>query len=221
MAKILDVPHSGSIQAKTHSHNSSGQYIRSRRTPVNTVGTGRRATVRANFSSASKSWASLTFSQQAAWAAYASGHPITDVLGQSIVLSGHAMYVSITAQLLNVGSAAATVPPVSTAVAAPILTVSTLTHLGVMTLTLTASGSAADHIILSFSAPVSPGVGFMKTFWQQTVIAGNSTGGATYGTAYVAQFGLPAVGQRVFYKLTPVNQYGVAGTPIIAFMTVS
>ena len=217
--KFLGNPSSGSQAGTTFSHNSAGQYTRSRRTPVNTVGTGRRATVRANFSAASKAWAGLTGAQQAAWSAYSASHPYVDSLGQSIVLTGHAIFVAIGSNLQNVGSAIASVPPISAVVAAPVLTVSTFTHLGVMTLTLTPSGTASDFILLAFSAPQSSGVSFCKTFWQETHIAGNSIGAATYGTAYVTQFGLPPLGSRVFYKLTPVNQYGVSGVPLIGYIT--
>ena len=221
MAKILDVPTSGSIHHKTHSHNSAGQYIRNRRTPVNTVGTGRRATIRANFGAASTAWAALSYSVQASWGAYAASHPITDVLGQSIVLTGHQMFVAINSNLQNCGQAISSAIPVSGVTVAPAFSVFTFTHLGVMTLTLTPSGTANDFILLAFSGPQSSGVSFCKTFWQQTHVPGNSVGGATYGTAYVAQFGLPPAGTRVFYKLTPVNQHGVSGTPIIGFVTVS
>lgn len=219
--KFLGPPSSGSIAGTTSSHNRAGQYTRNRRSPVQPVGTGRRAFIRSAFGGASTAWAALTAANQAAWIAYAAGHPITDALGQSITLTGHQMFVAVATQLLNVGSALPTIPPVSSAVAAPICTAFTVTHLGVITVTLTASGGASDFILVSFSAPVSAGVTFMKTFWQQTHVAGNSTGGATYGTAYVAQFGTIPVGSKVFLKLTPVNQYGVTGTPIQLVAVVS
>lgn len=131
------------------------------------------------------------------------------------------MYVAVGTQLLNVGSTLPTVVPVSTVVAAPVVTVFTVTHLGVITITLTASGGASDFILIAFSAPQSPGVTFNKTYWQQTHIAGNSVGGATFGTAYVVQFGTIPVGTKVFLKLTPVNQYGVTGTPVVQTAVVS
>jgi hypothetical protein len=142
-----------------------------------------------------------------------------DSLGQSIVLTGHQMFVAINASLLNVGSAVSTVAPISSATVAPIFTVFTFTHLGVMTLTLTPTGGALDFILIAFSAPQSSGVTFNKTFWQELHVPGNSVGAATYGAAYVAQFGLPPLGSRVFYRLTPVNQYGVSGVPVIGFIT--
>jgi hypothetical protein len=219
--KFLGVPSSGSIAGTTSSHNRAGQYTRNRRAPVQPVGTGRRAFIRSSFGNSSSAWASLSAANQAAWIAYAAAHPITDALGQSITLTGQQSFVGVGVSLLNVGSALPTIPPVSSTTATPVCTVFTVTHLGVITITLTASGGASDFILISFSGPQSAGVTFCKTFWQQTHIAGNSVGGATYGTAYIAQFGTIPAGSKVFLKLTPVNQYGVNGTPIVLTAIVS
>jgi hypothetical protein len=213
--KVLTVPQSGSMQGTTASHNRAGQYLRSRRSPVQPVGTGRKAAQRANFGAASSGWSGLTDPQRAAWSAYAAGKPVTDALGQSIPLTGQQMFVSINAQLLNCGSAISLVPPISTVVVIPVITVFTVTHLGVITLTLTPSGGALDHILVAFGRPVSAGVSFHKTYWQADVLPGNSVGNATEGTKYQAQFGLPPVGTKVFLKLSPVNQYGVTGVPLM------
>jgi hypothetical protein len=219
--KYLGSPSSGSQAGTTASHNRAGQYYRSRRTPVNPPGTGRRASIRSWFGAASSAWASLTFSQQAAWTAYGSAHPVTDALGQSIKLTGQQVFVSINTQLQNVGVAISSVPPISSSTTAPVASVTTFTHLGVMTITLSGTGAATDFILLAFSKPLSGGVSFNDTFWQQLHVPASSVGAATYGAAYVAQFGLPSAGSRVFYKFTPVNQYGVTGTPVIGFMTVT
>jgi hypothetical protein len=219
--KYLGAPQSGSQANTTASHNRAGQYYRNRRAPVQPVGTGRRAFIRAAFGAASTGWAGLAAANQAAWIAYANSHPITDALGQSITLTGQQMYVAIGTQLLNVGGALPTIPPVSSVVTSPVASVFTVTHLGVITVTLAGTGSAADWILMSFSAPVSAGVTFMKTFWQQTHFAASSVGGATYGTAYVVQFGTIPLGSKVFMKLTPVNEYGVTGTPVVLTATVS
>ena len=219
--KFLGPPSSGSIAGTTSSHNRAGQYTRNRRTPVNPVGTGRRAVVRGNFAAASKGYAALAFAQQAAWAAYAFNYPVIDTLGQSIKLTGQQMFLAINSQLLNCEQPMSTVPPVSNVVSPVVVTAATMTHLGVMTITLAGGGPATDFILLAFSKPRSSGTGFNGTFWQQTVVPAASVGAATYGTAYVAQFGLPAVGTRIFYRFTPVNQYGVMGTPVIAFITVT
>lgn len=220
--KFLDVPQSGSIAGTTHSHNRAGQYTRNRRSPVQPVGTGRRAFIRSKFGAASTSWSTLTSAEQAAWTTYADGHPITDSLGQSIKLTGHQMYVAVNTQLQNCAQAQSSVPPVDATVFAPVLTVFTaVASTGVVTITMSVSGGAADFILVAFARPQGSGRSQVSAYWQADVLPGNSVGNATEGTKVVAQFGALVAGQRLFLKLTPVNQYGVTGTPLIKFATVT
>ena len=220
--KFLDVPQSGSIAGTTHSHNRAGQYTRNRRSPVQPVGTGRRAFIRSAFGAASTGWSALTATVQAAWTTYADGHPITDSLGQSIKLTGHQMYVAVATQLHNCVAAAPTAPPISSSVAAPVLTVFTaVASTGIVTITMTVSGASTDFILVAFARPQGSGRNQVTAYWQASVLPGNSTGNATTGALVTAQFGALVAGQRLFLKLTPVNQYGVTGTPLIKFATVS
>lgn len=219
--KILDIPRSGSYAGVTSSHNRAGQYVRNRRAPVQPVGTGRRAFIRQAFGAASTAWAGLTAPQQAAWTSYAAAHPITDSLGQAVTLTGQQMYVSITTQLRNVGAAPTVPPPVSAVVFSAGAPTFTAVSAGAITFTPTGLGGATDFLLLAFSAPQSGGVLFCKTFWQSSHGAGNSVVAVVATTSYQAQFGIPGVGTRIFYKATPVNQYGVTGTPVIGFATVT
>lgn len=219
--KFLGPPSSGSIAGTTSSHNRAGQYTRNRRTPVNPIGTGRRALVRANFSASSSAWAALTFSEQAAWGAYADAHPIVDKLGQSIKLTGHQMYVSINANLQNANQGISSVPPLSSAVySASGSTVAVLTD-GTVIVEASGTGVAADFLLIALSQVKSGGVAFNKTFWQASVEAGDVSDPFDVSQEYIGQFGVPPLGGRVFFRLTPVNQYGVAGTPVIGFATVA
>lgn len=211
--KFLGPPSSGSIAGMTSSHNRAGQYTRSRRSPVQPVGTGRRAFIRSSFGNASKAWGALSSATQAAWATYAAAHAISDSLGQAVILTGHQMFVAVATEWQNVGQVMPPAVPVSAATVSPVVTVFTATAAGVITLTMTVSGGASDHILVAFSKPQGPGRTFCKTFWQQTVLPGNSIGAATYGAAYVAQFGTIPAGWKIFMQLTPVNQYGVKGVP--------
>jgi len=220
--KFLDVPQSGSIAGTTHSHNRAGQYTRNRRSPVQPVGTGRRAFIRSRFGAASSAYGALTTSQQAAWQTFADSHPVVDSLGQSIKLTGHQMYVAVNTQLLNCLQAQVSTPPVSASVAPPVVTVFTaVASTGVVTITMTVSGTASDFILVAFARPQSGGRSQVSAFWQADVLPGNSVGNATEGTKVVAQFGALVAGQRLFLKLTPVNQYGVTGTPLIRIAVVS
>ena len=131
------------------------------------------------------------------------------------------MYVAIGTQLQNCAQALGSAVPVSDAVFSPVVTVFTATSAGVVTITRSGAGGASDFCLVAFSRPVSAGVTFQKTFWQDTVEAGNGTGSAGYGTAIVAQFGTLSAGRKIFAKLTPVNQYGVTGVPVIVSAVIS
>lgn len=209
------------MAGQTASHNRAGQYLRNRRTPVNPVGTGRRAAIRTAFGAAAKGYAALTGAQQAAWSAYAASYPVTDALGQSITLTGQQMYVSINTQLLNCGQTQSSAPPVSNAVASAGVPTLTAVHAGAITLTPTGLGAMGDFQLYAFSAPQSSGTSSMATFWQAGHVAGNSVVAIVATAAYTAQFGAVTAGQRIFFKVTPVNQYGVTGTPYISYATVT
>lgn len=219
--KYLGAPQSGSQAGTTASHNRAGQYYRNRRAPVQPIGTGRRAFIKASFGAAASAWAALSATNQAGWTSYAASHPITDALGQSITLTGQQMFVSCGTQLLNCGGSLPTVAPASGTVYSVGAPTFTVVSAGAITLTPTGAGASTDFLLYAFSAPVSGGVLFQKTFWQAGHAAGNSVTAIVATTAYHTQFGTPAVGQRVFCKVTPVNQYGVTGTPNIFFATAS
>ena len=219
--KFLGQPSSGSLAGTTYSHNRAGQYTRNRRMPVQPVGTGRRGIIRAAFGAASSAYAALTGTVQAAWAAYAQGKPYTDSLGQSIILTAHQMYVAINTQRINLGLAVSAVIPISDATIAPIFATFTAVHAGAITLTMAAGGVVTDYVLVALSPPQSGGRSFCKRFWQIATPLANVVTAQILTSAYTAQFGAVTVGQRIFYRLTPVNQYGVAGTPNEGYITVT
>jgi hypothetical protein len=219
--KFLGPPSSGSIAGTTSSHNRAGQYTRNRRAPVQPVGTGRRAFIKAAFGSSSSAYAALTAAQQAAWASYADSHPITDALGQSIKLTAQQMYVSINTALINVGEPQSPTPPVTAAVFSEGAFAFTAVSAGAITVTLAGAGGALDFSTISFSPVLSGGRLFNGTYWQATKQAGNSVVAYVATTAFHNQFGIPPVGTRIFCKATPVNQYGVTGVPVIQLATVT
>lgn len=218
--KILDIPRSGSIAGITSSHNRAGQYVRNRVSPTQPPGTGRRATVRGNFSSVSAFWNSLTAAQQDAWTSYADSHPITDTLGQSIKLTGHQMFISCGSSLLNVGESFQSTPPTSSYVY-PLGNITPAFSIA-SGLSIAWDGSnAADFVAAAVSRPRSSGTRFMKTFWQFSALAGDASPASLTTAAYAAQFGAPVAGQRVFYRLTGCNAEGVILPPTIGSMIVT
>lgn len=84
---------SGSIGGMTASRNRGGSYLRGRVIPVN-PNTERQGIARANMASAVHAWTNtLTDANRQAWISYAQATPTTDVLGNSLVLSGQQMFI--------------------------------------------------------------------------------------------------------------------------------
>lgn len=218
--KYLGAPQSGSQANTTASKGRAGQYYRNRRSPVQPVGTGRRAFVRAAFGAASSAYATLTGAQQAAWASYAATTPYTDSLGQSIILTGHQMFVAISTQLQNVGLPINPLPPVSSTVFSQgLVNVSAMAD-GTIIVTLAGAGDPADFSLVAFTAPQSGGTSFCKNFWQADFLTADDSHNEDYSGEFAAQFGIAPQNGRIFYSIRPVNQYGVGGVPVQAYAVV-
>jgi hypothetical protein len=212
--KFLDVPQSGSFAGSTHSHNRAGQYRRNRRSPVQPVGTGRRAFIRGSFGSASTAWAGLTSAEQAAWATYADSHPYVDRLGASFKLTGHQMFVGIAVNRLNINKIIINTVPVSDVVN-PVSGLALTATAGTPALSLSwTSGGGDDFLFFQFAKPQSSGRSYVSNYWGSFFDTDDNT---PYNalSAFVAQFGALAIGQRIFARVTPLNQYGVRGTPVV------
>lgn len=84
---------SGSIAGATYFKGKSGLTVRARTTPVDPQSAA-QVTARNSLSQASTAWSDeLTQPQREAWTAYAIGTPLTNKLGDELVLSGQQMYV--------------------------------------------------------------------------------------------------------------------------------
>jgi hypothetical protein len=105
-------------------------------------------------------WQERSASQQAAWANYAELHPRLNKLGETIILAGSAMYMSVNATRLAAGfSISSTVPGTPEGIATDVTVVAELDTTG-PTRTLTISGidqEAGNVVILRGGPPVSKG----------------------------------------------------------------
>jgi hypothetical protein len=93
---------SGSLAGLTFSRNRSGMYIRQRALPVN-PSSGDQVTVRSVFGNLSSRWATITADQRTAWSTYAANTPVTNPLGDSIILTGQQMYIRCNAARQRAG----------------------------------------------------------------------------------------------------------------------
>lgn len=216
--KYLGMPSSGSMAGTVFSHNRAGQYTRNRRAPVQPIGTGRRAFIRATFGAMAGLFASLSTTEQDSWTTFAAGHPVTDSLGQSITLTGQQMFVRCNVSLVNCGGAWVTTPP--TDFSPPNITPAAVSCSIAGGITpVWNPGAPSQFVCQAYSMFVSSAVRFIKTFWQPPGVDGVTAADAgTYSMTmmtYAAQFGTPTIGSRIFCRLTPCCATGYNGAPVI------
>lgn len=103
---------SGSIGGTTYSHNKGGMYRRARSIPTN-PGSAAQEQVRNAFTSLINRWTQvLTDSQRAAWRTYASNVPVTNALGDEILLSGQNWYVGNNTPLVQAATRLSAASPI-------------------------------------------------------------------------------------------------------------
>jgi len=205
-------PSSGSVQGLTYSHNRGGAYTRKRATPVVGTRTTRQGVVKGNMTAASQAWQLLPPSDQGAWISYANGHPIINRLGSSIKLTGSQYFIKCAAALLNAQQALPTLPPVSTTIQPVVVDGYAVTDSPAMTLLLTGA-TPGDFINVAVAKWTSNGVNFNKTYSQVLTVGSDATA-VDVMSAWVAFAGGPAVGQKGWLRLTPMNAGGLTGSPI-------
>ena len=173
----------GSVGAVTFSKNRYGPVTRARIAPVN-PNTPRQAAVRATFGTASKGWASLSATQQAAWNAFAAAHPMSDRLGESRILSGNALYTQVTANRALVGLAAVTTPPATGGLFPAAATIAAaVAATGIVTVTTAAQTVSTGWYLISTTPGLSTGSAFAGSKSRLAGAAVATTGAATTATA--------------------------------------
>lgn len=152
---------SGRVEGVVHARNKGGSYVRRMSIPVNAATTFQQG-VRNALAAASSAWRDLSASDQAAWVAWASTHPVINRLGAAILLTGQQAYVQANRNAFSAGEAipAFTTPPVEPAYEFPFepdFLVTMDASAGTLLINQTVQ-PAADTAVLIFASPaVSPG----------------------------------------------------------------
>ena len=202
--KVLKAPQSGSMAGTTAGRNRFGQYERSRAIPVN-PSTGAQGLVRARMTTNSTAWRALTSAQRAGWNGLGLNMVRTDSLGQSYTLQGNQAYASV-----NNNRALSTLAPIpdAPAIATPINIITATLTLTAASLSLayTATPLAAATYLALFASPQrSAGRSFegdlrfikLSTAAQATPLVAL--------TEYTAKFGVPVVGNRIFFVAVTIT----------------
>lgn len=195
----------GKIGGHVASRNRSGAYFRTKVSGVNPQTTAQQS-ARLLLTNFSQAWRGLTQAQRDAWDSAVPDFASTDVFGDLRNPTGKNLYTRLNINLQLSGGTPLTNPPVPTEVASFVAT-SLTAAVGASDMEIAFGGSSAsDSIQIWMTAPISPGVSFVKNRYRLLgVIAGNTASPYNAWTEYVARFGTPPVGQKVYVKLVGSN----------------
>jgi hypothetical protein len=199
--KFLGPPSSGSAAGTTWSHNRFGQYTRNRRTPVN-PNTTQQGVVRARMSANAAGWRALTSAQRAGWESLGASITRADSLGSTYTLNGFMTYCSVNNNNVAAGNAVvADAPAIATPATILTATITLTAAGGVVSIAYTVTPLAAGARLFSYvSSQQSAGRSFNANYYLLAVSAAAAASPAVLTTAYAAKFGVPVLGNRIFFS---------------------
>lgn len=168
---------------------------------------------RARMSAASATWRTLTGAQRAGWTDLAAEVNRTDSLGQSYTLTGFSCFCMVNMNKAAAGDAQVTDAPLMVTPAA-ILTLAITLTAAAFSLAYTATPLGAGVRLCTYvSLQRSAGRAFEGDYRLLSVSAAAAASPANIYAAYVARFGLPVVGNRIFVQCKCYSG-GFIGGPI-------
>jgi len=212
--KVLDVPQCGKLGMTVTWPGRNGLIRRAYAIPSNPR-TFDQLTVRNRLQTVTAGWRALTDAQQDAWTALAAQHQTKKVLGQSGPLTGIELYTKINCSLLVIGGSIVNTPPAYPSFAIqPVSGLEITNAAGVIALNLATTDSPPDGTMLWGAAPQSAGTRRPVSWRYLGTLDSPVDNKINITTAYKAQFGSPAVDDRVFVKINS-NINGWQDVPLL------
>ena len=213
----------GKQNGTVFSRNQYGNYVRAKVTPKNPRSTYQVA-VRANLSLFSKRWGStLTDAGRSAWNAASAVFPVRNVFGNSIILSGIALYQRLNLTNALTGGAVIDTPPASLAVTSNTSITVVANHTGpVFTITMLPATLATGELLYIWATPaLPPGRKFLKTYYRYIGTHAASGTAISITSLWTARFGTfpAAAGQRIGVLVGVVSSVTGAVSPGIQSST--
>lgn len=205
----------GKIGGHVASKNRAGAYIRTKVTPVNPQ-SGYQLGVRNLFTTLSQAWRGLSEAARIAWNAAVGDFQSTDIFGDLKNPTGFNLHQKLNNNLVNVGEAVITDPPLPEAVESHVIeSIAAASGAGTLEVVYAPAIGADSAVKVFATAPLSPGKFFVKSRFRQIgVMQAADVTPFALATFYDLKFGsVGAEGQKIFVKFVPVNKTtGQAGT---------
>lgn len=179
-----------------------------------------QGTVRARLANNAAGWRALTDAQRAGWNDLASGITRTNSLGTSYTMTGFMCYCSCNVNLQAAGAAVVSDAPLIATPGTLLTNTITLTA-AAMSVAYTATPiAAATYLFTYVSLQRSAGRAFEGDFRLLAVSAAAAASPANVYAAYVARFGVPVVGRRIFFAFR-LMKGGFLGGPVLTSQVVA
>ena len=157
--------------------------------------------VRVTLGSIASRWRGLTDPQRTAWTALASDTYSQPRLGQSGRLSGCQLFIKINCTLAAAGMEQVVEPPERATFASnPVGALTIINNAGVIALKLAVPRAPAHYVMVLATAPCSAGISRPRRFTLLGALPASAAGMSDITDLYVAKYGVPPVGTRVFIR---------------------
>lgn len=231
---------SGKIGGNVAAKNRFGSYLRRRGQVINPQTTLQQAS-RMAFGALSQLWRAITDAQRAAWRALTADVPSSDAFGDSVKLTGAQLFVKFNKNLALCSIGSIDDAPVLGG-AAEIVNLTPIVDIGAgatnavdVTINNSNGTASASSLIIEATPPVSAGrsAGSIKNRFRflillagqgagldgnSTIVSADFTTGI--GLAYATLFGVPAEGQKIFFRVSAINNDTGERSPIMQAETI-
>lgn len=207
----LVVDGSGKIGGHVASKNRSGNYLRTKVTPVN-PNTVAQQNVRAILGSLATAWSSLTDAQRLSWNNAVSEFAKTDIFGDIKNPSGFNLFIKLNSNLATIGNSPLTDAPIKeeipyTGLTSAVMDISSATGV----LTFDTGNYDSVSLFVKATPALSAGITNVKSFLRGTGVIIPAGDTASFYADYVAKFGIPAVGSNITLTVQPIVATGQKG----------
>jgi hypothetical protein len=156
----------------------------------------------------SAAWNNLTEEQRQAWNGESRANRRGGVAARSRRRSGRRLFFRANSRRLALRQTLLTDPPESGTVCPfPIVRLVITNHAGRIALKVRLSSGPPDGVMVSSWHPCNPGVMVWNKFVRIELLPGSKRGMLDITGHYVAKFGLPPVGKKIFIRVQQMNDY--------------
>lgn len=212
---------SGKLNGMVHARNKGGNYIRKWSKPLNPKSDLQLA-VRNSLTTLSREWGALTEAKRSSWIALASNIVRKNRIGESVSLSGNALYNEFNGNLATIGLASISTAPAFSAPELPSIK-SLVVKAATFTFDLPVI-AATQYFVICATPQVSAGKTNIANKLR-VLITTIGTGAVIHENilaAYTAKFGVPVLGKKIQISVKVVNSlYPISTSTVVSTATVA